>query len=85
MSDHEDYARIHDPQSQRSRRELWVILAIVIVVVAGGLIWRAVAHVPAKPEKGWGPHNELTANPNVVPAAAAGVHLDQPAPRPAGP
>jgi hypothetical protein len=82
MSDHEDYARIHDAQSQRTRREMWVILAIVVVVIVGGLIWRAVAHVPAKPQKNWGPNNELTTGADMAPAAAAGVHA---APAPAGP
>ena len=61
MSDPKDYAHVHDAQSQRTRREMWVILAIVVVVIAGALIWRAVAHVPGKPQRDWDMHNSLAA------------------------
>ncbi len=85
MSDHEDYAHIHDPQSQRARRELWVILAIVVVVIVGGIVWRSLAHVPAKPQQNWKQRNTVTNTMDVEPAAAAGIHSGTSAPQPTGP
>ncbi len=82
MSDDKDYAHMRDPEAQRTRYELWAIIVIVVLVVAGGLVWRSVAHKPAGPQKGWGgtadsyPVNAETA------AAAAGVHSSAPAPSP---
>jgi hypothetical protein len=84
MSDPDDYAHIHDAQSQRTRREMWVILAIVVVFIVGGLIWRTAAHVPPKPLKGLDPRNELSPEAVVAPAAA-GVHAAPPPPRPVSP
>ena len=85
MSEDKDYAHMRDPEAQRTRYELWAIIAIVIVVIAGGLIWRGVAHKPAAPQKGWGPTAEQYPA-NTAPAAAAGVHpVQTPAPQPVSP
>jgi hypothetical protein len=50
MSDHEDYAHIRDPQTERTKWELWVILAIVAVVIVGSIVWRAATYHWGKPE-----------------------------------
>ena len=74
MSDDKDYAHMRDPEAQRTRYELWAIIIIVVVVVVGGLVWRAVAHKPAGPQKGWGVNTETyPVNAQAAPAAA-GVH-----------
>ncbi|WP_158916631.1 hypothetical protein [Caulobacter sp. S45] len=81
-----DYSRIHDPEAERTRAELWIIIAIVVVVILGALAWRVVAHKPAKPA------NSVPAAPNAapanamsgVPAAPAGIQ-PHPAPLPATP
>jgi hypothetical protein len=54
MTEHENYAHIRDPQSERTKWELWAIVAIVVVVIAGSIIWRVVTHHPAKPQTDWG-------------------------------
>ncbi len=73
MSDHEDYAHIRDPQSERTKWELWAIVAIVVVVVAVSIGWRALAHHPGKPQTDWNRNaGASTANPGAsMPAAAA--------------
>ena len=38
-----------DPQTQRTRWELWAIFIIVAVVIVGSLVWRAVGHHRAGP------------------------------------
>ncbi len=53
MSNHEDYAHVRDAQSERTKWELWAIVAIVVVVVAGSILWRAVTHHPGKPQTDW--------------------------------
>lgn len=71
MSDDDRYSHRHDPEAQRTRYELWAIVVIVVVVIAGALIWRSVGHVPAKPQKGWAPNTEqYPANIQAAPAAA---------------
>jgi cytochrome c-type biogenesis protein CcmH/NrfF len=50
MTDHEDYAHIRDPQSERTKWELWAIVGIVVVVLIGSLVWRVATHHPSKPE-----------------------------------
>ncbi len=85
MSDDKDYAHMRDPEAQRTRRELWAIIVIVVVVVAGALIWRSLAHKPAAPQKGWGGTAESYPANGEAAAAAAGVHSNSPAPRPAAP
>jgi hypothetical protein len=68
-----DYAHKHDPQAQRSRIELWVIVGLVLFVLLGSLAWRAVTGRHAGPQAGWGPTNSSSRNINSTPAAAAGV------------
>ena len=85
MSDDKDYAHVRDPEAQRTRRELWVIIIIVVAVLAGALIWRSLAHKPAGPQKGWGRTSESYPVNSEAAAAAAGVHPDPPAPRPVAP
>jgi len=73
MTEHEDYAHIRDPQSERTKWELWAILAIVVVVVLSGIVWRAVTHHPGKPETNWR-HDKAFSTTNLgasLPAAAA--------------
>jgi len=70
MSNHEDYAHIRDPQSERTRWELWAIIAIVVVVVFGSILWRAVTHHPGKPQTNWNRH-AAASNDVALPAAAA--------------
>jgi hypothetical protein len=73
MSDHEDYAHIRDAQFERTKWELWAIVAIVVVVVAGSIAWRAVTHHPGKPQTDWR-QNTAASTPNTgasLPAAAA--------------
>jgi hypothetical protein len=70
MSNHEDYAHVRDPQSERTKWELWAIVAIVVVVVAGGILWRAVTNHPGKPQTNWN-HNTAASSGSSLPAAAA--------------
>jgi predicted acyltransferase len=71
MTKKEDYSRIHDEEADRTRVELWIIVAVVVVVLVGALAWRVIAHKPAQPA------NSIPAGKNLagtgVPAAAAGV------------
>jgi hypothetical protein len=53
VTNHEDYAHIRDAQSDRTKWELWAIVVIVVVVVFGSILWRAVTHHPAKPQTDW--------------------------------
>jgi hypothetical protein len=73
MSKHEDYAHIRDPQSERTKWELWAIVAIVVVVVVGSIVWRAATHHPGKPQTDWRPNTAVsTGNTGAsLPAAAA--------------
>jgi hypothetical protein len=86
MSDDKDYAHQRDPEAQRTRYELWAIIIIVAVVVIGAIVYRAVAHKPAGPQRGYGPSDSQYTN-DIAPAAAAGVRAPTPppAPRPAAP
>ena len=85
MSDDKDYAHMRDPEAQRTRFELWAIIIIVILVIAGGLVWRMVAHKPAGHQEGWGSRTETYPANAGAAAAAAGVHTTMPSPRPAAP
>ena len=85
MSDDKDYAHMRDPEAQRTRAELWAIVAIVVVVIVGALVWRVVAHKPAAPQKGWNTNSAGLPDNAVAVPAAAGVHTSPPAPRPIGP
>ena len=58
-----------DPQTRRTRVELWIIFAVVIVVLAGSLGWRAIGHHRGAPEISSRPPG----SPNTPPAAAAGA------------
>jgi hypothetical protein len=76
MSQHEDYAHIRDPQTERTKWELWAIVATVVIVVVSSIIWRAATHHPGKPQTNWRRDTaSSTANSNSVssslPAAAA--------------
>jgi hypothetical protein len=76
MSNHEDYAHIRDPQTERTKWELWAIVVIVVVVVVASIIWRAATHHPGKPEGTWRrPAASSTTAPgsasSSLPAAAA--------------
>ena len=44
----------NDPQTQRTRYELWAILGVALVVVVASLAWRAIGHHPAAHEAVWG-------------------------------
>jgi hypothetical protein len=70
-----DYAHTHDQQAQRTRYELWVIVALVVVVLAVSLTWRAVTGHHPGPQKGWGPTQGALPPGNVgtTPAAGAAV------------
>jgi hypothetical protein len=82
VSDDKDYAHMRDPEAQRTRAELWAIVVIVVVVIAGALIWRVVAHKPAGAPDG---ATNATYSPGQTPAAAAGVRTPTaPPPRPVG-
>jgi hypothetical protein len=83
VSDDKDYAHMRDPEAQRTRAELWAIVVIVVVVIAGALIWRMVAHKPAGPPDG---ASNSTYSAGQTPAAAAGVRPTSapPPPRPVG-
>jgi uncharacterized membrane protein AbrB (regulator of aidB expression) len=76
MTEHEDYAHIRDPQSERTKWELWAIVAIVVVVIAGSMVWRAVTYHPGRPQTD-GNHNTAASSaipggPSAsLPAAAA--------------
>ncbi len=78
MAKKEDYSHIQDEEAQRTRVELWIIIAIVVVVFFGALAWRVIAHKPALPA------NSAPATKNLagtgVPAAAAGVQTPHPPP-----
>jgi hypothetical protein len=86
MSDDKDYAHMRDPEAQRTRYELWAIIIIVVVVVAGALVWRSVEHKPAGPQKDY---NAKAYSANSEAAVGAGVQstvlAPAPAPRPPGP
>jgi hypothetical protein len=73
VSNHEDYAHIRDPQSERTKWELWAIVAIVVVVVVGSIVWRAATHHPGKPQTDWSRNAAASAGNTgaSLPAAAA--------------
>ncbi len=79
MTEHEDYAHIRDPQRERTKWEMWAIVAIVVVVVLGSIAWRAVTHHPAKPQTDWG-RNAWPQPAAAPPAAPAGAGAGAPAP-----
>ena len=85
MSEDKDYAHMRDPEAQRTRYELWAIVAIVVAVLAGAFVWRAVNHKPASAQHGY-PENGMAGNYSAgqVPAAAAGVRTPTATPRPIG-
>jgi hypothetical protein len=70
-----DYAHTHDAQAQRSRVELWVIVALVVIVLAASLTWRAVTGHHPGPQKGWGPTQAPPPPGHLegTPAAGAGM------------
>jgi hypothetical protein len=76
MAKKEDYSHIHDEETDRTRVELWIIVAIVVVVIVGALGWRLVAHKPAQPAEA--PAANMAASGE--PAAAAGVKPPNPPP-----
>ncbi len=82
-----DYAHAHDAQEDRTRVELWVILAIVVVVLGGAILWRAATGHKAAPQAGWNRGDPNAGSP--APAAAgAGVPargVGNPPPRPVAP
>jgi hypothetical protein len=78
MAKKEDYSHIHDEEEDRTRVELWIIIAIVAVVIVGALVWRVVAHKPALPANSAPPVKNLAGTG--VPAAAAGVQTPHPPP-----
>ena len=85
--EHPDYAHAHDAQEDRARVELWVILAIVVVVLGGAFLWRAVTGTKPGPQAGWNRTDPSAAPPST---AAAGVAVPAhsaapPAPRSAAP
>jgi len=70
MTNHEDYAHIRDPQSERTKWELWAIVAIVVVVLAGSMVWRVVTHRPGRPQTDWN-HNVAASNIGSSPGSAS--------------
>ena len=76
MTKKEDYSHVHDAETDRTRVELWIIVAIVVVVIVGALGWRFIAHKPAQPAE-VPPANTAAAG---LPAAAAGVRPASPPP-----
>ena len=80
-----DYANIRDEEAQRTRAELWIIIAIVVVVLVGGLVFRMVKHERHKPPADVNISVDAPAPVN-TPAAAAGVSGPHPPPAtPRGP
>jgi hypothetical protein len=85
MPKRKNYANVRDEESERTRAELWIILAIALVVIVGGLIFRAVKHKPAAPPLDSNISMSGSSQPN-LPAAAAGVQAPHPPPAtPRGP
>lgn len=85
---HPDYAHTRDPQAQRTRTELWVILGIVAVVLVGAFVWRAATGRPPGPQVGWNRTEAGASAPVATPAAGAGVPphgVGTPPPRPLAP
>ncbi len=78
MSKKEDYSHVHDEETDRTRAELWIIVAIVVVVIVGALAWRVIAHKPALPANSAPPAKNLAGTG--VPAAAAGIQTPHPPP-----
>jgi hypothetical protein len=70
----EDYAHTRDPQAQRTRYELWAIVAIVVVVLAVALGWRLATGRPAAPMKGWNASDNVSGASVITPAGGAGVN-----------
>ncbi len=71
MSEHEDYAHIRDPQSERTKWELWAIVAIVVVVLVGSFAWRAATQHPGKPQTNWRSNTAASNGPSLPVAPAA--------------
>jgi hypothetical protein len=79
MSNHEDYAHIRDPQSERTKWELWAIVAIVVVVIVGSIVWRTATHHPGKPQSDLHPNVAgSSANPGPGSPSTAAAAADTP-------
>ena len=79
--DHQPFPK--DFQTQRTRRELWAILIIAVVVIAASLAWRSIGHHPAAREAVWGHGSGAVpagAPVSGLPAAAADHPMGRPAP-----
>jgi hypothetical protein len=63
-----DYSKTRDEEAERTRAELWIIIAIVVVVIGGALIFRIVKHKPATPAVRTVPLTQ-TAPPMTTPGA----------------
>ncbi len=82
--EHPDYAHAHDAQEDRTRVELWVILAVVVVVLGGAFLWRALTGTGPAPQAGWN-RGDPTAAATSTAAAGAVVPAQTAQPRPAAP
>jgi hypothetical protein len=65
-----DYSKIHDPEAERTRAELWIIIGIVVVVVVGALVFRVIRHRPATPSVRTVPLTQVSP-PMTTPGAVA--------------
>jgi hypothetical protein len=50
MNPHEPYAKVRDPQSERTGWEIKAIFAVVAIVLLGSVIWRAATHTRPGPD-----------------------------------
>ncbi len=72
-----------DPQTERTRWELWAILIIVAVVLIGSFAWRSFGHHPAiRDQSAWRMSNPSNTGATTVLATPAAVAPPRP---PAGP
>ena len=83
--EHPDYAHAHDAQEDRTRVELWVILIVVVVVLGGAFLWRALTGAKAAPQAGWNRGDPTAAAPSTAAAGAVVPTRSAPPPRPAAP
>jgi uncharacterized membrane protein len=79
MTDHEDYAHIRDPQSERTKWEVWAIVAILVVVLVCSIVWRTTTHHPGKAQTNWN-HNSAasSANPGAASSSSPAAAADTP-------